>query len=117
MPLQRRYVMRDMRIVRANLEAKYRLGKSLPHKPAVFGDSPVPLAKYVDVSMSINYVHSVKSLCFVNCNQIAYSLFCSLFLSDTMHSHYAHVHCNHCIGRILWSHQHWDASPVLQSGF
>ena len=64
-PLQRRYVMRDMRIVRANLEAKYRLGKSLSYKP-VLSDSPVPLAKYVDVSMSLKCTFSkAKSSCFV----------------------------------------------------
>ena len=47
-----------MRIVRASLEAKYSLGKSLLHKP-VLGDSPVPLTKYTDVSN--NYVCIIKA--------------------------------------------------------
>ena len=56
-PLQRRTVMRDARVVRAILEAKYNPGGhfSLP----AFGDSPEPLQNYMDVSISLTpYVYN-----------------------------------------------------------
>ena len=55
--------MRDIRVVRAMLEAKYNPGK--PFSPPDLGDSPEPLTNYLDVSTAKgNCIYSVYASCY-----------------------------------------------------